>query len=116
MAKIKLNQKAVAHAEYEIKFHEVEKTNCDWKAHQATEDEIDKYLETHDIEEYGLWFLGVDVELPEDSKEHYVFPYGDLKIIHRSALVAIQKEAAEKKLHEIEEASKQLLQKIDNKK
>jgi hypothetical protein len=116
MAKIKLNQKAVAHAEYEIKFKEVDKTDGDWQALQATEDEIDKYLETHDTDEYGLWFLGMDVEVPADSKEHYVFPYGDLKLVYRSALVKIQKEAAEKKLHAIEEAAKQLLQKIDNKK
>ena len=31
----------------------------------------------HGWREYGLWYLGIDTELDDETKGHYKFPYGD---------------------------------------
>jgi hypothetical protein len=84
-----------------------------WEEHKPTPDEISKYLNTHDIQDYALWFLGTDTTFPKDYKEHYVYPHGDLKIVHYGALLAAEEESAKKGHSAIHEAARKLIDLID---
>lgn len=108
-----LNQRAFDHAKKLIAAGEVEHGNCTWSEHQATRDEIDKYLNTHDMQEYALWFLGDNTDMSGESIERYEFPVGDLKIVHRGAVIAIKQKTGQQKHMEIEKAADQLLRLID---
>lgn len=113
---IKLNPEAIAYAKKLINAGEVEHGDWDWKNHKATEDEISKYLNTHYMKEYKIWFLGLDTDIPEENKEHYLFPIGDLKIIHKNALVSSAKAAEKAGALEISQAAADLIKIIQNKK
>ncbi len=114
---IKLNEAGFEHAKELISGGlEVERRADNWNAHKATADEVAKFLETHYLEEYGLWFLGIDTEAPENSKDRYVFPYGDLKIVHKGALIVAEEEAARKGAKEVQEVAKTLLDLINKSK
>jgi hypothetical protein len=107
---IKLNKSAFENAQKLIKAGEVEHgTKWSWAEHQATNDEINKFLTTHSIKEYGLWFLAIDTAVPENDKSHYQLPYGDLRIVHRNALVEAKRHIAKQGNKEVEEAIDKLL-------
>jgi len=94
---------------------EVAKHHSNWAEDKPTPDEVSKYLNTHDIvQNYGLWFLGLNMDIPKDAKEHYVYPTGDLKIVHRSALVESEKQAKQKGHTEIAQAARKLIDLIDS--
>lgn len=109
---ILLNRRGLAYAEYLITFDEIETTPGNWNDHKPTVDEVDKFLNTHYTSEYGQWFLGINTDYPRDTKEHYLYPHGDLKIVHRSAIEQVEKEA---QTNEIKEAARKLLQLVDKK-
>lgn len=112
---IKLNEAGFEHAKELIKGGlEVEKKAGDWEQHKATKDEIDKFLETHYLEEYGLWFLGINTDFPDNDKDRYVYPYGDLKIVHKDALATAIAQATKQGHKEIVEAASKLLEMINN--
>lgn len=113
MATIHLNKKAIEQAERLIKAGEIEAFDTNWQAEKPTVDEVLNYLNAHSMEEYGQWFLGINPGIPKNVKEHYEYPYGDLKTVQRSALVdTIQR--AEKSGHkDIVQAAKQLLEMFD---
>ncbi len=110
---IKLHQKAFEQSKKLIKAAEYEDFSTDWEEHNATPDEVDKYIDNHSMQEYGLWFLGVNTDYPENTQEHYEFPYGDLKLVHKSALEAAQEAASAEHLDEIEDAASELIALID---
>lgn len=109
-----LNQKAFEYAKKLIKGGlEVETKDCDWDAHQPTPDEVDKFIENHDIEEYAQWFLGIQTNVDDvNSLDRYQLPFGDLKIVHKGAIIDAQKRAAQHGAKEIENATRELLQMI----
>jgi hypothetical protein len=114
---IKLNRVAVDHAKKLIEVGEVEyEKKWNWKEHQATEDEKNKFLNTHDISEYGQWFLGIDDAVERGAKQSFLFPYGDLKIVHRNALVVAEEEARKHGYNDIARVALTLLAQIDAKK
>lgn len=92
---------------------EVEPDHGNWDEVQPTQDEIVKYLDTHSLKEYGLWFLGVDTSKAEKDPAHYVYPYGDLKVVHESALIIAEEDAMDKDLTDIEQAAGVLLDMIE---
>lgn len=112
---IKLNKRAVEHAKKLIKFSEFERCdhNNTWAEDQATIDEEIYYMDNHSMEEFGLWFLGINDEAPANIKEHYEFPYGDFKEVHRCGLEVALKDAAKGKHKEIENAARELIALID---
>lgn len=111
---VKLNKEAVEHAKKLIKGKlEVAKHHSDWSEDKPTQDEVVKYLNTHDMQDYALWFLGINTDFPEESKERYDYPTGDLKIIHISALKDSLKHARHHGHTEIENAAKELIDLIE---
>ena len=63
--------------------------------------------------EYGEWFLGLTDGARDETKARYGFVYGDLRRVHRSALIACQFRAAEWRHKAIELAAHELLQHLD---
>lgn len=110
---IKLNRTAAAYAEKVITAGEFEKHLGNWKEDEPTQDEIAKFLQTHTIDEYALWFLGMDTSIDQKNIEAYTYPYGDLKVAYKEALLLSQKEAVEKGDKEIERAAAKLIDMID---
>ena len=91
---------------------ELEHDENNWKEAQPTPSESVEYLDTHSLDEYGSWFLGIDPEADPKDKAKFVYPFGDFKVVHKSALLEAEKRARMNKDHEIEQAAKRLLQLI----
>ena len=112
MAKYELNERAVAHARDLIaKRQYVVKST--WGDVQPSADDENTFLETHPWDEYAAWHLGLTVEATDETKARYAFVYGDLRRVHRSALIACQYRAAEWDHKAIELAAHELLQDLD---
>lgn len=111
---IKLNKKAYDHAVDLIKNKlEVEHAPSYWEEAKPTRNDEVRFLDTHSLEEYGSWFLGIDLDADQKSHETYHYPFGDLQVLHVGALHA-SKKAAEKHGHdEIVKAIDQLLKLIE---
>ncbi|MCL4361620.1 hypothetical protein M1446_04685 [Candidatus Dependentiae bacterium] len=110
---LKLNPKAVEHAKMLIAKDEVDHMHKNWQEEQPTKDEVDRYLNTHSLEELGLWYLAIDTDEDPKSMQKYRLPIGDFSLIYKSGIEAAQKSA---KNTEIENAAKQLLGIIEKKK
>jgi hypothetical protein len=111
---IKLNPKAIEHAEKLIKAHEFEYNHVPWSESHPTQTQTVRYLNTHDLEEYGEWFLGVDTDNAKvESKERYVYPVGDFSEIQRSALKLAAERAQKHNHQEVAQAAQRLLDLIE---
>ena len=75
---------------------EVEHDTNNWEEVKPTVDEELQFIDTHTLEEYGEWFLGIrdEPELKNDRKK-FIYPFGDFKVLHKSALL-VSKRLAEK--------------------
>ena len=84
-----------------------------WGEVQPTAAAENAYLDNHDWEAYGRWFLGLTDGTKEDTKARYAFVFGDFRRIHRSGLIASHYRAAEWRHKAIELAAHDLLQELD---
>ncbi|OQA35964.1 MAG: hypothetical protein BWY54_00303 [Candidatus Dependentiae bacterium ADurb.Bin331] len=113
---IKIHKSGLENAMRLINAGEVETFDADWNEEKPTLEELVYFINHHDMSEYGRWFLGIDDKFPVDTKEHYVFPYGDLKTVQKCALVNTLNEAQKSNHQEIAHTANQLIQMIDKKK
>ncbi len=113
MAAIHLNKKALEQAERLIKAGEIETFDDNWEAEKPDVNEINAYLDSHYMDEYGMWFLGINPAIAKEVKEHYEYPYGDLKTVQRSALVDSIKRSEKAGHKEIAQVAKRLLEMVD---
>lgn len=111
-----LNQSAYDHAERLIKAGEFESLDSDWNEERPTPDEVGNFINSHYLQEYGLWFLGMNSQYPETAQEYYEFPHGDLKEVQRCALVDSLEHAKKNHYKDIIEAAQRLIDMIDAKK
>jgi hypothetical protein len=84
-----------------------------WNEAKATADEEVHYLNTHSLEEYGSWFLGIDSSRNDQGKAQYCCPFGNFGTLHVSALETIIRDAEKQKLADIKEAAQKLLTQIE---
>ena len=112
---IKLNQAAVDRAKNLIKAGEVESFDTDWNEEKPTPTEVDHFISTHYMKEYGEWFLGKNTDIEDTKKEHYLYPHGDLKEVQRCALVDSIAKAEKKGDKDIACAATELLGLVDKK-
>jgi hypothetical protein len=113
---IVLNKAAVDRAKYLIEADEVTSFDSDWNEEKPTPTEVEQFLEAHDMEEYGEWFLGKNDQFDREVKEHYEYPYGDLREVQRCALVHSQAQAEKRDDKEMMHVIKELIALVDEKK
>lgn len=114
MASYSLNRAAVAHARKLIDARQYV-LDSDWGEVQPRADDQNAYLEHHSWEDYALWHLGLTNGAADETKARYAFVYGDLRRIHRSALIACVYRASEWRHKAVELAAHDLLQHLDAK-
>ena len=87
--------------------------DSDWGEVQPNAEAENEYLERHSWEEYAAWHLGLTVGANDSTKARYAFVYGDLRRVHRTALIACVYRAAEWRHKAVELAAHDLLQELD---
>jgi hypothetical protein len=87
--------------------------NSDWGEVQPRANDQNAFLERHSWEEYAAWHLGLTEGVSEETKARYAFVYGDLRRVHRTALIACVYRASEWRHKEVELAAHDLLQHLD---
>jgi hypothetical protein len=112
MATYRVNPAAVAHAERLIDARQYVLVS-DWGRVQPRAEQENAYLETHTWDEYAAWHLGLTDGANDETKARYAFVLGDLRRIHRMAIIACHYRAAEWRHKEIELAAHELLQRLD---
>jgi hypothetical protein len=87
--------------------------DSDWGQVQPSAEAQNAYLEKHSWDEYAAWHLGLTEGANDETKARYAFAYGDLRRVHRTALIACVYRASEWRHKEIELAAHDLLQHLD---
>jgi hypothetical protein len=87
--------------------------DSDWGDRQPGTAEENAFLERHDWEAYGAWFLGLTEGASDETKARHAFVYGDFRRVHRSGLIACVYRASEWRHKAIELAAHELLQHLD---
>jgi hypothetical protein len=112
MASYSVNKAAVKHARELIDAKQYV-LDSDWGDAQPKADDENKFLKSHDWDEYAGWHLGLTEGANDETKARYAFVYGDLRRIHRTGLIACVYRASEWRHKEIELAAHDLLQYLD---
>jgi hypothetical protein len=112
VASYSVNRAAVAKARSLIDVRQYV-LESDWGDAQPQAEAENRYLERHSWEEYAGWHLGLTDGSQDETKARYAFVYGDLRRVHRSALIACVYRASEWRHKEIELAAHDLLQRLD---
>jgi hypothetical protein len=100
---VKVNDRAFEYAKELVgRDHYVYDGRDAWSEHQPSAAEENRFIEQHGFGEYALWHLGADDEAPDDTKDHYKFPYGDFRRVHRCGLLAAESRAGQRKYFDIE--------------
>ena len=87
--------------------------DSDWGEVQPDAEAQNAYLERHSWEEYAAWHLGLTEGANDETKARYAFVYGDLRRVHRTALIACVYRASEWRHKDVELAAHDLLQHLD---
>ena len=113
MAEHEANEAGVAHVRDLIDKHQyvLEST---WGDVQPDADAENAYLERHSWDDYAAWHLGLTVGATDGTKARYAFVAGDLRRVHRSALIACVYRAGEWRHKKVELAAHDLLQHLDS--
>ena len=112
MASYAVNPEGVARARASIDAHQYV-LDSDWGEVQPRADDENAFLETHTWDEYAAWHLGLTEGANDETKARYAFVYGDLRRVHRTALIACVYRASEWRHKEVELAAHDLLQHLD---
>lgn len=109
---VKLNREALAHA-HQLLDEGKYLISTQWRTEQPSEKAESAYLEQHGEADYAKWYLAIDTDEKEGSKERYKFPYGDFKKLHHSGLIAVRQRAAQNDYQDIYDAAGELLDIFD---
>ena len=112
MASYDVNPAGVAHARKLINARQYV-LDSDWGEVQPKAVDENAFLESHSWDDYGAWHLGLTEGATDETKARYAFVYGDLRRVHRTALIACVYRASEWRHKEVELAAHDLLQLLD---
>ncbi len=87
--------------------------DSEWGDVQPDAGAQNSYLEHHSWDDYAAWHLGLTSGATDGTKARYAFVYGDLRRVHRTALIACVYRAAEWRHKDVELAAHDLLQHLD---
>jgi hypothetical protein len=111
---IQLNRDALSHSRGLLRSGEVVRgERDDWSEHAPSADDENAFIEKHGIAEYARWHLGEDSSKTEGTKGRYSFPFGDLRKLHRCAVISGESRAGQYGHGSVEKALKELLGDID---
>ena len=114
MASYTLDKAAVEHVRKLIEARQYV-LDSDWGEVQPSAEDENAYLAKHSWAEYAGWHLGRTEGATDETKARYAFVAGDLRRVHRSALIACVYRASEWRHKTIELAAHDLLQALDRK-
>jgi hypothetical protein len=106
---MKLNERAYDHAKNLIadgRFVLDDRDN--WRDHQPSTRDENRFIEEHGMDEYARWHLGINEDQPAENKGRYRFPYGDFEAVHRCGVLAAESRAGQYKHFDIERAAAHL--------
>src|SRR5574338_474172 len=86
MASYSVNPRAVKRAQERIDARQYV-LDSDWGEVQPDAEAENRYLRSHSWEEFAEWHLGLTDGAADGTKARYAFVMGDLRHIHRSALI-----------------------------
>ena len=112
MATYEVNDAGVAHARKLIDARQYV-LDSDWGEVQPSADDENRFLESHSWDDYAAWHLGLTDGATDETKARYAFVCGDLRRVHRSALIACVYRASEWRHKQVELAAHDLLQHLD---
>ncbi|NPD06320.1 hypothetical protein HN031_16705 [Nocardioides sp. zg-1308] len=112
MATYAVNPAAVARARELIDARQYV-LDSDWGRVQPNAEAENAFLERHSWEDYAGWHLGLTEGANDETKARYAFVVGDLRRVHRSALIACVYRASEWRHKQVELAAHELLQHLD---
>ena len=112
MVSYAVNPDAVAHCRELIEKKQYV-LDSDWGTVQPGAEAQNAFLERHSWEEYAAWHLGLTEGATDGTKARYAFVYGDLRRVHRTALIACVYRASEWRHKDVELAAHDLLQLLD---
>jgi hypothetical protein len=112
VASYTVNERGVARARERIDARQYV-LDSQWSDVQPGADDENAYLENHSWDDYAEWHLALTDGATDGTKARYGFVYGDLRRVHRSALIACVFRAAEWRHKAIELAAHDLLQHLD---
>ena len=112
MAAYSVNGRAVARARERIQARQYV-LDSDWGEAQPSAEDENAYLEAHGWDDYAEWHLALTDGAADETKGRYAFVYGDLRRVHRTALIACVYRAAEWRHKKVELAAHELLQLLD---
>ena len=84
-----------------------------WGDVQPRAKEQNAFLRNHSWDEYAAWHLALKEGAADETKARYAFVYGDLRRVHRTALIACVYRASEWRHKEVELEAHDLLQLLD---
>ena len=109
-----LNQRAVEHAQKLIRERRFVADCGDvWSAHRVTGAHESAFCLERGFAEYGHWYLALDPDEDEETRAHYVFPYGDFTRAHRCGLRFAASHAADLGCSAVATAARRLHDLID---
>ena len=85
----------------------------EWSKHQPSAEKENDFIHRHRITEFAKRQLGIDDEESDQNKGRYKFPYGDLKKVHRCAVLSAESRAGWYNYYDIENAAAHLHGTID---
>ena len=106
---IQTNPKGISHAKGLIKAGKVDKTSS-WS---FDADDGNKILNDGGWSEYAKWFLAIDTDADEETKERYKFPFGKNGKVYRRGVIAAKQRAAQQGYDSVMKAADELLSMID---
>jgi len=113
MAKYTVNADAVANCRRLIDAKQYV-LDSDWGDVQPGAEAQNAYLKKHSWAKYANWHLGLTVGASDETKARYAFVFGDLRRVHRTALIACVYRASEWRHKDVELAAHDLLQHLDH--
>jgi hypothetical protein len=106
---VRLNRKAFDHAkELVAEGKVVLDERDDWSEHQPSAAQENDFLAQHGWGEFAKWYLGIDDDAGEETKERFKFPYGDFENVHRCGVLSAESRAGQYKHLDIENAAAHL--------
>lgn len=108
---LKVNPTGVSHAKSLIRAGRID-YDSPWSFNADDGNEI---LGDGDWGEYKKWFLAIDPDANEETKDHYAFPYGKNGKVYRRGVIAAKVRASQYNYTEISDVADELLSMIDEK-